>query len=69
MKLVKHKNKKNAAVKEVIQFVLESNGIQYAYNKMLEFQQKALAILDEFPDNEAKKALIGLVNYTVDRKK
>ena len=36
---------------------------------MLEFQQKALAILDEFPNNEAKQALIGLVNYTVERKK
>jgi len=30
---------------------------------------EAKALLDEFPDNEAKMALLGLVEYTMNRTK
>jgi octaprenyl-diphosphate synthase len=36
---------------------------------MIDYQQKALQILEKFPDNEAKKSLKLMVNYVIERKK
>ena len=62
-----HKNKKK--VKELIEFVKTHGGIEYTINKMKEFQQKALDILEKYPDNEAKESLKLMVNYVIERKK
>lgn len=55
-------------VKEVIEFVKNHKGLEYATTKMKEFQQKALNILDEFPTSPYKEALTLMVNYVIDRK-
>ena len=44
-------------------------GLGYAEQKMIQFQQEALAILNLFPDSPYKEALILMVNYVIDRKK
>jgi octaprenyl-diphosphate synthase len=36
---------------------------------MIEFQQKALNILQDFPDSAYKEALELMVNYVIERKK
>lgn len=36
--------------------------------KMIDYKNEALAILDVYPDNIYKKAMIELVNYAIDRK-
>jgi len=65
-----NRGKKNQAlVNEVVQFVKENGGVEYAIEKMEEFKQKALQILDSFPDSPANKSLKDLVEYTVSRKK
>lgn len=69
LKLVKNHNENPKKVKEVIQFVLDSDGINYATKKMIEFKEKALSALDLFEDNTAKSSLRGLVQYTIERKK
>ncbi len=56
-------------VREVIDFVLESDGIGYAEQKMREYANEALEILNTFPDNPARESLRELVNYTINRKK
>lgn len=56
-------------VREVIDFVLESDGIGYAEQKMREYANEALEILDTFPENPARESLRELVNYTINRKK
>ena len=66
---VKHHNKDKKRVKDVIQFVKTSNGLAYAEQKMIQFQQEALQILEEFPNSEYKEALILMVNYVIERKK
>ena len=58
-----------AKIKRVIQIVIEYGGIQYATQKMQSIAHEALEILDDFPDNDAKNALIGLVHYTMNREK
>jgi len=65
---VKNHNKDKKRVKEVINFVKESGGIEYTINQMKQYQQKAIHILDEYPESEYKTALINMLSYVVDRK-
>ena len=53
---------------DVIDFVIKSGGIQYTEKKMNEYKNKALEILNTFPESDSKKALAGLVRYTTERK-
>ena len=55
-------------VKEVIQFVKDKNGLVYAEQKMIQFQQEALALLQNFPASSYKEALELMVNYVIERK-
>ena len=64
---VKKYNKDKKRVKEVIAFVKENQGLKYAEQKMLEYQQKALDILNEFPDSPYKKSLLQIVDYVISR--
>ncbi len=54
-------------VKEVIQYVKDSGGIDYAVGRMNQFHEDALAILRGFPESVYKKSLIELVQFTIDR--
>lgn len=53
----------------IIQFVIDQGGIEYSTKKMNDYKEKALEILIEFPNSEAKESLIALVNYSINRKK
>jgi octaprenyl-diphosphate synthase len=66
---VKNHNKDKKRVKEVIQFVKDKNGLTYAEQKMVLFQQEALTLIQDFPNSEYKEALILMVNYVIERKK
>nr|WP_299384919.1 polyprenyl synthetase family protein [Allomuricauda sp.] len=66
---IKKHNKNKKRVKEVIAYVKEKGGLEYAVAKMLAFKDEALALLDAYPDSAYKKALTLMVNYVVDRKK
>jgi len=66
---VKNHNKNKKRVKEVIVFVKENGGIEYTISKMKEYQTKALAILNTYPDSPCKESLIIMVNYVIERKK
>lgn len=66
---IKNHNKDKKRVKEVIAFVKNNNGLLYAEQKMVQFQQEALQILDDFPASDYKDALILMVNYVIERKK
>jgi octaprenyl-diphosphate synthase len=68
-RIVKKYNDDKKKVREVIQFVIQAGGIEYAQNAMHTYKDKALAILKEFEQNEANKALAELVIYTTERKK
>jgi octaprenyl-diphosphate synthase len=66
---IKNHNKDKKRVKEVIAFVKKNNGLIYAEEKMIEFQQDALQLLVTFPQSEYKEALVLMVNYVIERKK
>ncbi|CAN5142427.1 polyprenyl synthetase family protein [soil metagenome] len=66
--IIKNENKNTQKVRQVIDTVVASGGIEYAAEKMTNYRDEALAILHEFEDNEVRKALEELVRYTTDRK-
>lgn len=66
---IKNHNKDKKRVAAVIQFVKDNNGLTYAEQKMIEFQQEALSLLQDFPESEFKSALVLMVNYVIERKK
>ena len=67
--IVKNHNTEAKRVKEVIDFVIKSGGIQYAQKRMEEYRDKALSLLMEFEKNAARDSLEQLVRYTIERKK
>ena len=66
---VKNYNKDKNRVKEVIAFVKQQGGLEYAVQRMKAFQQSALQLLEQYPESEFKSALILMVNYVIERKK
>ncbi len=65
--IVKNESNKPKKVKEVIAYVKQSGGIEYALNTMDRYHQEALLILKTFPDSVYKKSLEQLVQFTIDR--
>ena len=66
---IKNHNTDEKRVAKVIDMVREKGGIEYTVSRMKEYQQKALTMLESYPNNEARKSLIDLVNFVIDRTK
>ena len=66
--IVKNNNNDPAKVAEVINFVLESGGIEYATQRMNEYKGKALEILSTLTKNDSNTSLQELVKFTTERK-
>lgn len=62
-------NEKPDKVKEVIDFVNKSGGLEYAQDAMLRFRKEAFELLHEFPEVPARQSLEDLVVFVTDRKK
>ena len=66
--IIKKHNNNQSKVKELIEFVKKSGGLDYAIGVMKDYQQKAKDILAEFPDSEAKHSLNLMLDYVIERK-
>lgn len=66
--LVKNHSEEKDKVDEIINFVKLKGGLDYAAQKMKEFQAKAFELLSSFPENDARYALEKLVIFTIERK-
>ena len=69
LSIVRNKKKSKSEIAEVISFVSEYGGMEYAEIKMNQYRDKALAILDSYPDSEVRNSLKEFVFYTTARKK
>jgi len=67
--LIRNRNEDKKAVNEVIEFVKNSGGLNYAQEVMIGFYREALDILADFPDSEYKNSLKDLVSFTIERQK
>ncbi len=65
--IVKNHNTDDKKVKEVIDFVKKSGGIEYSESRMKEYQNKAYEILSSFPENIYRNSLRDLVQFTIER--
>ncbi|AVI51202.1 polyprenyl synthetase [Pukyongia salina] len=66
---VKNHNKDRKRVKEVIAFVKEKGGLEYAIEQMKDYRRRALELLASYPESEYRSSLELMVNYVIDRKK
>lgn len=66
---VKRYNENPEKVKEVIDFVQSSGGLEYTREAMYRFREEAFAVLHTFPDTEVRQALEDLVTFVTDRKR
>lgn len=65
--IIRNESEKPKKVKEVIAYVKQSGGIEYAIEKMNAFHQEAIKIMNDFPDSSYKTSLLQLVQFTIDR--
>ena len=66
---VKRKNKNTAKVQELVDLVVERGGLEYATEQMHHYRDKAISGINEFPESEARTAIVELINYVTTRKK
>jgi octaprenyl-diphosphate synthase len=64
---VKNHHNDAARVTKLIDKVVARGGIDYAREKMLEYRQKSLDILQTFPENNHRRSLEQLVLFTTER--
>jgi len=65
--IIKNHNNNPKKVAHVIDQINNSEGIKYTKDKMMEYQDKALNILKEFPESQSRNSLEQLVIFTTQR--
>ncbi|MCY4298981.1 MAG: polyprenyl synthetase family protein [Flavobacteriaceae bacterium] len=65
---IKNHSKKPKVVKQIIQLVKESGGIQYTIKKMNQYRDEAENILMTYPKNKYRDALELMLHYVIDRR-
>ncbi len=66
--IVKNNNRDKQKVQYVIDAVTQAGGIKYAQQKMVQYRDEALDILNVYPESPVSNALRELVRFTTDRK-
>lgn len=69
LRLLRKKKKGNREIRQVIEFVRRHRGLEYAEAKMQEYSDRAIRILEEYPESETKTALIEFVIFSTLRRK
>ena len=54
-------------VRQIIDYVKNNGGLDYAISMMNEYHTRSLKILDKFPDNQFKVALKNMIDYVIER--
>ena len=69
IKTIKKDKQDAKKINEIISLVINEGGIHYAEKKMHFYKDLALKQLDYLPSSPSKEAFIGLINYSINRKK
>ena len=67
--LVKNHNDDPKKIEQIIRFVNETGGLQYAESQMKIYQEEAFKILNTFPQSASRESLEQLVRFTTERNK
>lgn len=68
-RIIKNRNEESKMIKRATDLVIEHGGINYAFERMNELAEEAKKLLSKYNESEAKRALVDLVNYTINREK
>lgn len=69
LNLVRNHNDNTKKINEIIHFVKESGGLEYAEKVMQKYYREAMDILNDFEDSVYKTSLSQLVQFTIERSK
>lgn len=69
IRMIKRNSEEPETIREVIDFVRQSGGLEYAHQVMIKFRDDAFEILHRFPTSPARESLEDLVNFVVEREK
>jgi len=69
LNVVKNHNTNKKKVNELIKYIRENGGLEYAIKKMNEFKAKADEILMSFPENPYRNSLFELSEFVINRAK
>ena len=67
--IIKNHSEKTEKVKEVINFVHQSGGLEYSRKAMNDYRDQAFELLNTFPKTAARDSLKELIAFVTDRKK
>ena len=67
--IIKRHNTKTDKVKEVIDFVVNSGGLEYAQQAMYDYRAEAFELLHTLPFSPARESLEDLVTFVTERKR
>jgi len=67
MNTIKNDSGNKQKVEQVINYVMEANGLEYARKAMHDYQRKAFDLLIDYPEGIYKTSLLNLVRYTTER--
>jgi len=68
IRILRKKKKGRKEIQGVIDFVKKHKGLEYAELKMQEYSDRAIHLLDNYPESETKSALIEFVIFSTLRK-
>jgi octaprenyl-diphosphate synthase len=69
IRTIKKGNRSPKVVREVVQFVKEQGGIEFANEQMQMHKNKAIEMLEQIPHSPSRDSMRDLVEFTVSRKK
>ncbi len=69
IKTIKSHNKDKKRVEQLVKLVHDKGGIAYAQSKMNEYRDRALAMLETFPQSDSRESMKKLVLFTTERQK
>jgi octaprenyl-diphosphate synthase len=69
IRIIKKDKKTKKQVNEVIAFVKEKGGLEYAYGRMMEYKNEALVLLDNISTTNSIDYIKALIEYVIVRKK
>jgi len=64
---IKKHSKDKRVVKEIINYVKETGGLEYAIEKMNYYHRSAIKILEKFPKSKYSDALKEMIDYVIER--
>ena len=67
--LMKKRRKKNKDVDEIVSFVYEKGGMEYARNVMYDYANEAISGLEKIPYSTHTQSFVDLIHFIITRKK